>query len=76
MIEVVNAEHSVMMAVTETAKSKTLNSLVFGYNLGDPNRDYTRVESLSLVRREIVRQQKVKLAKVQKFMKEFIIRTT
>lgn len=76
MIEVVNAEHNVMMAVTEKAKSKTLNSLVFGYNLGDPNRNYDRLKSLSLVRKEIVRQQKIKLSKVERFMKEYIAKTT
>lgn len=75
MVEVVNAEHDVMMAVTEKAKSKTLNSLVFGYNLGEPNRNYDRLKSLSLVRKEIIRQQKVKLSKVEKFMKEYTART-
>jgi hypothetical protein len=67
--EVVNAENSVMMSVTERAKSKTLNSIIYEYNLSTAN---SRVQAISLVRREAVRQRKQKLLKVERHLMEHL----
>lgn len=67
--EVVNAENSVMMAVTERAKSKTLNSIIYEYDLNTAD---SRVQAISLVRREVVRQRKQKLLKVEKYLMEHL----
>lgn len=56
----VNQENSIVMQVTEKAKTTTLFHIVIDYNLNTKEEELSRPKMISLVRKEVNKQKTVK----------------